>query len=86
MPDTQPGITIPQALVGLIISMIMTIGTAYMTLREGDVSRNAKLEEHDRRLNKIERNQEMTDLRYIQILQKLAEIQIELKDKKDREK
>lgn len=77
-------ITIPQALMGIIVTVFMAIGGAYITLREGDVQQNGQIEEHDRRIEKMEKRQDITDVRYLEILTKLNEIQLQLKDKQDR--
>jgi hypothetical protein len=71
-------------LVTLIICTSSVIG-AYMSLREGDIERNSRIETLEKRMDKSESNQAKTDERYLEILQKLTDIQVKLEGKKDRE-
>lgn len=77
-------ITVPQALMGVIVTIFMSVGTSYVALREDNVRQSVMIEEHERKIIKIEKRQDITDVRYLEILTKLNEIQLQLKDKQDR--
>lgn len=78
-------LTIGNLIIGIVITVMTSVGGAYITLREGVLQTQVKLSEHERRIEYIENRQEITDARYIQILKELTEIKLSVKDKKDRE-
>jgi hypothetical protein len=88
-------ITIPQALMGVLLTIFISVGGAYMGLRDGSIERQTKIEylereNVDRKRENQELKFEVKELRntqtgnYQEILKVLGEIKAELQNKQNR--
>jgi cell division protein FtsL len=93
--SNNPSISIPQALVGIILTVLITFGGSYLALRDGGVERRTKIEylEHqnaERKAEIKELKEEIKELRdgwnkdVKEMLRMLADIQKELQNKENR--
>jgi hypothetical protein len=84
----QTQLTMTHIVMGLCFTVITSIGGAYLSLREGDVSRETRLEMVERnqlRLEqKIEKLEGQSNQNYQEILKILGEIKAELQNKQNR--
>jgi hypothetical protein len=90
MPENKlnTNITLSNMIFGVIVTIITSVGGAYLSLREGDVNRETRLEILERNQvkleNKIEKLEGESTKNYQEIIKILGEIKAELRDKQNR--
>jgi hypothetical protein len=84
----QTNLSMTHIVIGLSFTIITSIGGAYLSLREGDVSRETRLEMVERNQvkleQKVERLEGQSNQNYQEILKILGEIKAELQNKQNR--
>jgi hypothetical protein len=92
MSEKISNLSLAQFIWGIFATLVVCVASvigSYISLREGDIERNGRIENLEKRVDKAELLQkeasEENKKYYLEILEKLTAIQVKLESKKDKE-